>query len=179
MHNPKVEDKTKAIKMSNERRSVHFADSIDVVPQASNGASATTVAVETVEHCDDASNNSTTFSVSVNRSAWSSSETSFFARNRPALTQLDLAPTRPIRSLDSILTDALSVCDTFPISTGDENYGLAQQLPPSLDLDTSLFSLMEEEKDDDSASSRLLSPRNSIPLDSSYIISQAMKHILK
>jgi len=157
--------------MSNERKSVHFADSIDVIPQASNSSSATTTAAaETVEHCDSTSNNSMALSVAMNRSAWSSSEASFFARNRPALSKLDLAPTQPLRSLDSILTDALSVCE-------DENFMLSHQAPPSLDLDTSLFSLTE--KDDDSASSRLLSPRNTIPLDSSYIISQAMKQILK
>eukprot|EP00531_Pseudo-nitzschia_arenysensis_P016550 CAMPEP_0116141516 /NCGR_PEP_ID=MMETSP0329-20121206/14423_1 /TAXON_ID=697910 /ORGANISM="Pseudo-nitzschia arenysensis, Strain B593" /LENGTH=150 /DNA_ID=CAMNT_0003636703 /DNA_START=38 /DNA_END=490 /DNA_ORIENTATION=- len=122
--------------MSNEQRTVHFADAVEVVMSNDDETS------NSEQHSDR-----NEYAISTNRNAWSPSEAAFFSQHQYSLKKLDLAPRQPQRSLDSILDDAISTCEALITMSPCNDHPLTRSLPPPqiparhVRLDRSLFSI--------------------------------------
>ena len=175
--------------MVNNQRIVRFADCVEEIEMDNNRSFIETA---TDRYSDDGSNNASS-NTSLNkpaasssgRSAWNPDEASLcFQHQSSPQTSLDLTPRQPLRSLDSILTDALKTCEHFSIPLGSEDLDTASSTLQqdegnrlTIGLPSSFFSLTNN--DDDAASVHLpplptLYRRRVIPLRSSCLFSQAM-----
>jgi hypothetical protein len=166
--------------VNNQRRFVRFADYVEEIEKDNNTEA-------TDRYSDYGSSSLNKPAVSSDRSAWNPNETSLSFQHQSPPQKLDLAPRQPIRSLNSILTEALRTCEHFAILPGNEDIDESSSSSPSslqydeanhsLGLPSSFFSYSNNE--DDAATFHLpplptLYRRHHIPVRSSCTFSQAM-----
>ena len=132
-------------KMANQKRKVHFSDSVEVISEDDENNIDRSF-ISTDQYSDNDEDSVESHSTSSNRSAWASSEISFFSDHQMTMQKLDLTPRKPKRLLESILDDAISTCEALALMSPGIDRGRKDMMPPQmcskqLRLDRSLFSI--------------------------------------